>query len=280
MLMRMVREIHNKLLACDGTKFGPCEFERRCNGGGCFARPLAIGLYRRFPDGLDSLWTRRYLGFTLLGYLFYLDLAPLFGLLPLVFILLLWWMRCLPALSTPPGGCFSGGGIVRGGEGIGDEELIVELQTLPGKELPPWPVSGRAGFSLDSEVLGIHSSWLPLLFGSCASFWVVAPSFHSPFMVDAMLARPLHSSWRLFFRRCGEIAEIRAYIKEVDVYVEEDFLVVEQHMMEVRFINKHLKGLVIEEIVQEVRLNEDVKEDLGNKGKQFETSLKNGQSFG
>ncbi|GJZ13036.1 hypothetical protein Tco_0548266 [Tanacetum coccineum] len=61
---------------------------------------------------------------------------------------------------------------------------------------------------------------------------------------------------------------------EVDVYVKEDVLVVEQHMVEVRFINEYSKGLVIEEIVQEVGLNEDVKEDLGNKGKYFNTSPK------
>nr|GEX08632.1 hypothetical protein [Tanacetum cinerariifolium] len=53
--------------------------------------------------------------------------------------------------------------------------------------------------------------------------------------------------------------------KEVDVYVEEDFLVVEQHMIEVRFINEHSKGLVIREIVQEVGLNEVAREYLGNK---------------
>nr|GEW00840.1 hypothetical protein [Tanacetum cinerariifolium] len=50
-------------------------------------------------------------------------------------------------------------------------------------------------------------------------------------------------------------------------------------MMEVRFRNKHSNGLVIEEIVQEVGLNEDVKEDLGNKGKQVETSPKKLHSF-
>ncbi|GJR07873.1 hypothetical protein Tco_0790525 [Tanacetum coccineum] len=50
--------------------------------------------------------------------------------------------------------------------------------------------------------------------------------------------------------------------RKVDAYVEEDVSVVEQHMIEVRFRNEHSKGLVIEEIVQEVGLNEDAKEDL------------------
>ncbi|GKD32959.1 hypothetical protein Tco_1248468 [Tanacetum coccineum] len=114
--------------------------------------------------------------------------------------------------------CFTNTHMLIADTGIGDEELIVELQTLPGKELPPWPVSGRAGFSLDSEVLGIHSSWLPLLFGSCASFWVVAPSFHSPFMVDAMLARPLHSSWSTCSAVCKGVVLILAYSLEFSVY--------------------------------------------------------------
>ncbi|GJZ46332.1 hypothetical protein Tco_0593928 [Tanacetum coccineum] len=60
---------------------------------------------------------------------------------------------------------------------------------------------------------------------------------------------------------------------EVDVYVK-DVLVVEQHMIEVRFRNEHSKGLLIEEIVQEVGLNEDAKEDLGNKGKHVDNSPK------
>nr|GEW17312.1 transposase, MuDR, MULE transposase domain protein [Tanacetum cinerariifolium] len=51
-----------------------------------------------------------------------------------------------------------------------------------------------------------------------------------------------------------DVVKLLQYVprfKEVNVYVEEDVLVVEQHMIEVRFTNEHSKGLVIEEIVEE-----------------------------
>nr|GEU67486.1 hypothetical protein [Tanacetum cinerariifolium] len=58
-----------------------------------------------------------------------------------------------------------------------------------------------------------------------------------------------------------KLLECVPMFREVDAYVEEDVSVVEQHMIEVRFRNEHSEGLVIEEIVQAVRLNEDAKED-------------------
>nr|GEW00841.1 hypothetical protein [Tanacetum cinerariifolium] len=65
-------------------------------------------------------------------------------------------------------------------------------------------------------------------------------------------------------KRCNKDAEIEkscCYL-ELSIHKKWDFIEA------IRFRNKHSNGLVIEEIVQEVGLNEDVKEDLGNKGKQ------------
>ncbi|GJS26906.1 hypothetical protein Tco_0487526 [Tanacetum coccineum] len=80
-----------------------------------------------------------------------------------------------------------------------------------------------------------------------------------------------------------DVVKLLQYVprfREVDVYVEEDVLVVRQHIIEVRFRIEHLKGLVIKEIVQEVGLNEDAKEDLGDNGKQMDNSPKNVHSSG